>query len=282
MFLYFIFGNNKCMIKSKLAIAIDSITASLLIFIVAFFWLKRYIKNALFLFFICIIISLVSFVTIFKNFIKNYNLQNISIKESKHLSKCLHSLKFSPHFTNVIFFEKLLKSKYLKNNIFENEQNIYYINLRTKLESKDFFDALDYQYKNNSKKLIFICENYSDEFKILLENKNDIFNICSSTELYNLMKETNTFPVIIEQKINFKQKMKNKIDRFISTLTKKHFKDYLFSGLSLIILSFFIPYSLYYAIIGTILLSISILCLVKSKNNKFRHQKNPLINSIKK
>jgi len=274
------FGYNLSMNKSKLAILIDSCFATMLIFITLFFWFRKHIKSAFLLFFICILLSLLAFVIIFRYFIKKYNLNNITQKESKHLKNCLNFLKFSPNETTSAFFKNLLNSKQIKNHIFENDEFLFFINLRTPLNLNNFFEALDLHFSKH-KTIIFICEKFEDDFKALAESNFKNLQIFLPNDLYSLMKSTNLFPVNLESHKTFKQKINDKILLFLSTITKKHFKDYLFSGLSLLTISFFIPFSFYYAIAGTILIILSIICFLKPSAS-INKNKISLIDTIKK
>lgn len=253
------------MYKSKLAILIDSLSATMIIFITLFFLLKKYIKSAFFLIFCCIFGSIIGFVIIFKYFIKNYNLNELSFKESSHLENCLNSLKFSSSKNLTDYFEKLLNIKNIGFNYFENEQSLFFINIKRPISTNDFFDALDKSY-DHKKPVIFICEKYDDGFKNLLNCSKFNFEIFTFSQVYEIMKTKNFFPEKFDN-ITFKLKVKQKFNNFILGITKKHFKDYLFSGLSLLALSFFIPYSFYYSIVGILLLIISMICLFKRNIN---------------
>lgn len=270
--------------KSKLAISIDSISITLLFFITILFFFRRYIKNAFLLFFICIFISLCLFILIFRYFIKKHNLQKITIKDSKHANICLQNIKLSSKETCNNFYKSLLNCTHINKNIYENEKFLYYINLRSSLSCYDFFTALDHHHTNNKKQLIFISIACDEEFKNLLETTADTFYYFSYSELYQLMKKTQIFPVDILPEKTISQKFKIKLNSFLSTITKHHFKDYFFSGLSLIMISFFVPYTVYYSIFGTFLLILSIICLFKSKNNNLPSKKNKisLTDTIKK
>ncbi len=274
------FGNNLNMNKSRLAILIDSCFATAVIFITLFFWIRKYIKSAFLLFFACILLSLLAFIVIFKYFIKRFNTNNLSQKQSKHLKNCMNSLKFSPNETTSAFFKKLLNCKQIKDNIFENDNYLFFIKLRTPLGLDTFFEALDLHFSKH-KTVIFICEKFEEDFKKLTDSNSENFHIFSSSDLYELMKTSNMFPASLENDKPFKQKLKDKFSQFISTITKKHFKDYLFSGLSLLAISFFIPYSFYYAIIGTILIILSVICLLKPSTSLTKN-KISLADTIKK
>ena len=83
------------------------------------------------------------------------------------------------------------------------------------------------------------------------------------------MKNKNLYPVdiTIEQTKN-KITPKLLIKKSKNILEKIKFKNTFISGMSLIILSVFVPFSLYYLITGTILLILSLASLIRTKNKK--------------
>jgi len=275
------FGYKLFMYKSKLAIALDSILISLLTFIVTFFWTRRFIKSAFFAIFICIFVSLCLFVVIFCYFIKKYKYNKLSLSEQKHLKLCIENLKFSPIQTQIEFFENLFSAKSKGNKIFENSNYIVLINIRNQLCENDFYNAIDYSF-SSQKKVIFVCVNFNNEFKNLYFNYSHNFQIFYINDLYQLMKASNKFPINQPQQPCFKQKLKIRLTTFISTISRHRFKDYFLSGLSLVFLSFFIPYSLLYLLIGSILLFLAIICLLTKKNNIISKKQVSLIDTIKK
>ncbi len=271
------------MTKTKLAVAIDSLWLTIIIFLTSFFIVRRFIKNAFSLCFVCILLSICSFFLIFKFFIKQYNLKNISIKDQNLLNKSLKYLKFLKFKDYISFFQKLLNAKLFKENILENENYFFYLNLRESLDESDFFVALDLQHMHK-KKVVFICENFSLEFKNLIEEHPDKFLTFTATDVFLLMKKQELFPIEPDAKTSTSQNLKIKFSKFLNTLTKRNFKDYFFSGLSLVAFSFFLPFSFYYSILGIFLLSLSIICLFKSKSNNLiiKQTKISLIDTIKK
>lgn len=269
------------MIKSKLAILIDSIFITLISFVVSYFWIRKYIKSAFFVIFISILISLSVFFVTFKYFMKKYNLSNISIKENKHLLSCLKSLKFSNKNFFITYFENLLSCTYKFNQFFENENNIYYINFRTILSLNEFYNIYDFSLINKNKPIIILCDSYDENFKTLLTNVN--FYIFNFNDIYHIMKLKNLFPISIAENKTFKTNLKNKLSIFLSTINKSNFKNYFFSGLSLMLISFFIPFSFYYAVCGTIFLILSIFCLTRTKQLSLSNNQNKnLFELIKK
>ena len=147
------------------------------------------------------------------------------------------------------------------------------------MDSYDFYIANDF-YKNIEDKmpLIFICDNFSDDFSAILKNSPIKFNIFLIENLYNIMQIKNIYPVNISNIVDKKTTislnklrllLKNLKTKIIIILENTKFKSSFFSGLSLVFLSAFVPFSLYYLIIGSSLLTISFFSIfikAKSKN----------------
>ncbi len=269
--------------KSKFAIAIDAVTSSIITFIITFFICRKFIKSAFFLFFVCILASFLAFVAIFKFFVRKFHLKNISLKEQKRLNLCLNFFKFSPIKETQNFLKNLLNASQKNDLFFENENYIFYINFRFSLSEKDFFSAFDYYNLSQLKELIFVCEKCDEDFKKLLQFYNNKFYLFNFVDFYELMKFKNNFPTKFEVSLPFSQRLKNKLKSLTSSINRKHFKNYFFSGLSLLALSFFLPFTFYYSIFGSLLLILSIACLLKSSSEKISNNKNfSLIDATKK
>ena len=143
--------------------------------------------------------------------------------------------------------------------------------------------SIDFVYANNfyletDKKLplCFIAESLSDEFIELAKESPIKYSIFFADDLFSIMKSKKIFPKDI--KIDENQKkyfFKSKKIKFIESLSKARFKDFFFTGLSLIVISIIVPYTLYYLISGTILLIFSFLCLIikRDKNCSIQTEK---------
>jgi hypothetical protein len=147
--------------------------------------------------------------------------------------------------------------------LFKKENDFIYINLKTPLSAKDYFLAqeLFLKYKKENSNLYFI-------YNIKEKSFDDIFifsslnaKLFTSEIILKLMKKKNLFPIKMEHKktISIKQKITNYTKLKTKNITKAHFKEFLFSGMSLLFLSLITPHSTLYLIIGTILITISII-----------------------
>ena len=264
------------MIKTKLAIAIDALLISISLTFLIYAWLKRYIKNAFFIYFVCIFAFILLLIAIFKHFSKKYNLDKIRFKDIQIAENSFNFLKYCSLQNYNNFFENLLNSTHKTDNIFETESHIFYINLKTITTDLDFKIANDYFCNQpKSKTLIFITDTTSTEFDILLANSPARFYSYSKPELFELMKDKNIFP------INHKIPSKLKTFKLPNlTISRARFKELFFSGFSLVIIAMIIPYTFYYLLIGSLLLILSVISLF-NKTPTITHEKQNLKNLIK-
>lgn len=260
------------MIKNKFAVLFDSFFISLLISFIFYIWLSKYIKNAFFCYFSCILILILLFVVIFNNSLKKYNIKKINIKDIKFSSICFNSLINLNENELKEFYKNLFNVKEVNKNVYTNNNNYFYINLQRYLTDNDFLIANQFYLETDKNlPLIFIGIGFTQEFNNLLSISTNNYRTYESVDVYNLMKIKNMYPPNIKNfnEDNFKIKLNKTKTKFLNSLTKNKFKNFFLSGLSLIFISIFIPYSIYYQIFGTIFLILSIICLFdKSKISK--------------
>ncbi len=279
------------MIKSKLAVIIDSLFISFIIFILLFFWVHKIIKNAFLSLFCSIFISLLAFFIIFKFLTKKFKLKNITFKEEKFEKECIYKLKYMESQSLINFYETLLNAKNVDKNMYKNDSTIFYISTKARLSEIDFNSAYDYylltsKTQNTDFVLCFIGSSVTNEFTNLLENSPVKFNLFSEHDLYIIMKDKNFYPENINPNTTPQKSKKFSTikSKFSSSITRSHFKELFFSGISLILISIVIPFSSYYLIFGTILLILALVSLfIKNKSPTNSLNKNQtLLSLIKK
>lgn len=271
------------MIKTKLAIYIDTLFISLLSFFLLFVWTRRKIKSTALCLALCITISAIVFFLILKISLKSHNLDSIKSSDLKLAEKSFSALEYSSKKTSDEYFEKLLNSKLIKGKIFKSKNCYYYVSVKQNLDIGDFIDANEFFLETDkSIPLCFLCKNCSENFMNLINGSKEKYLVFSSSELFLLMKEKNFYPVADEpaKRNSIKVNMKAKGKKFLSNLTRSHFKDFFLSGLSLIIFSIFIPYSAHYIVFGSILMLLSIVSLFFKSTNQNK-QKNSLVQFAK-
>lgn len=255
------------MVKTKLALILDSFFISSLIGLVSFLWLRKFIKNAIWVNFFSILIILLSFIVILLILLKSNNKKIFKNNNEKFLKQCINFLIVSDKKTYSTFLCKLLNCNEIFENMFKLEDNFLYINIKSTMTAKDFFDAqeLFFKHKTDNSKLYFIYRNKDKDFDELLSLSPFNFSILSFEILTKVMTQKNIYPIennqpAIKQKRNYlKQFLKSKT----TAITKSQFKHIFVTSLSLLFLSFIVPFSNYYLIVGTILLIISIISLFR-------------------
>ena len=269
------------MTKTKTAIYLDTAFICLLLFFVQFAWLDRIIKNAFLCCFVCIFIVFIEFFVILKLNLKKHKLLNLKNLDLKISEKCLHFLKFSTISNYNQYFEKLFSSKSIKTFFFENEKFYFYINLKTKLKASDYFEINEFKLTKSQKELLVICEQTDEEFHFLNSESQTKLKLFNFVELFKIIKEKQFYPTNISElkKINTSSYKLTK-SKILSSLTRSHFKSFIFSGMSLILFSFFIPYSVYYLFFGTALICFAIICLFRKEAPQ--ENKTSLFDAIKK
>ena len=258
------------MIKSKLAIIIDSFFISLAIMLIIFLWLNRFIKNAILSVFFSIIISILAFIVVFKIFKKRQHLNISSNSNSKYIQNCMLYLQILDDESYIKFFERLLCATHISNFLFKVNNSYVYINIKYRVYDRDFItinNTLSCLSTTNMN-IYFITQFYDESFQNLLKILPLEINTVSPNILTKIMEQKNIFPIPKEekQKTSFKIQAKNYVSKKV-ILSKKQFKHLFFSGLSLLFFSLFIPYSFLYLLTGSIMLIFSIFCLFKKNEN---------------
>lgn len=262
------------MVRSKFAIFIDSFFFSIIIFVLSFFWIYKFIKIRSLSFVLSLIIFSISFIFYILFTIKKTKKILKNGAEKQYYDNILKTLKFQGIKENSNYFTRLLNCSFLGQNIYKTKKCYFYINFQNTLSVFDFILANDFfMQTDKTLPLFFICEKENDDFKNLLLASPTKYKVFYYLDIVTLMKEKQIFPIenknIESKKINFKiinAKLKNGI-------LKLKFKECFFTGISLILISVFIPYSLYYLIFGSLFLILAFASLF-FKANKNQPIKN--------
>lgn len=268
--------------KSRLAIFIDSLIFSLIFFIISFGWINKITKSAKYSIFISNILSICLFFIFFFFELKKHNSKKITSQENKIVNFMKNFLIYCKNDESKKFYEHLFNCKCIYENLYETNNLLLYINIKSSLTANDFFIANNISLTKN-KTLIFVQSNLTPEFENLFKNSPNNYFLYSFNDLYQIMKTKNIYPTSFPLKKEYKLKnLKSNIkQKLTKVLTKDKFKNFCMSGISLVIFSIFVPYSILYLIFGTTLLVCSIICLI-NKNNSLEKLNQPPIDNIKK
>ena len=272
------------MTKSKFALVVDSLFLSSITALIIFLWFKKTIKNAnLFYFLLFLLFSLLFCIVLFL-FFRSNNKKLFKKNNEKFLNKCLDTLIIFPQKNYQEFLCKLLNCTHIENYLFKLDNNILYINIKTELTANDYFLAQEsIEDISRITKLYFIFKSKDKSFDniILLSNLN--IELIESETLLHIMSAKNIFPIanIPPSKTPFKTKLLKNLKSKSEVITNKHFKEFFFSGLSLLFLSLITPFSNYYLVIGSILIIISIISIFRKNYHTQSHSLDFLSNNKK-
>lgn len=255
------------MVKSKLALIFDSLFISSLSTFLLFIWLHNKVKNANLFHFFLNLINLSLFALVLVLFLKLHNKKLFKANNEKQLNSSIDFLIQCDYKTYSSFLTKLIGCEKITDYFYKFGSNFLYINIKTPLSSKDYFDAqeLFFNNKTSDSKLYFIIISTNKSFDDIAKISKLNFSILPLNTLANLMQKKNIFPITEDKiaKTSLKQKIKSTIKTKTSAITKSHFKEIFLTSISLLFLSLVVPFSSYYLISGTILLIISIVSLFK-------------------
>lgn len=257
--------------QTKLGRFIDNISIAFCSTIVFLVWIKKIINNAYISLFISMSLSFI-LIKIIKHF-QNKKLKKLNIKkeETNNILQCNKALRMMQLNKQVSFIKKLFKNQKVKQKNFMLFTEDYCIinqlnnDLTTTEKIYESYQNMQNLKNENIKNIIIIGNKISPEANLLMGEFNNIkIEFISPIELYSLMKNANKYPCTINQKTQ-----KNKFKLQIKPLfMKKSAKLFFRCGLLLYISSLFVPYFKYYIISASILLILSIICLIFGKKEQ--------------
>lgn len=277
MFAIYIFVNNYAMKRFNLYNIIDIFFKTILIFLLTFVWIRYFVKNLVLAIFLSIFITIL--IEIFSHFVKlKINTQKqVSINEKNKIEEITNSLIYSPTNKVINYFFNLAKSKhnatkktkYIEVN-YENCNIILYpIFKLDELSPQNIIDIYNSIKTKNVKRIIVCANTYSIKARNIISSLNKEIVLLDSKQTYfELIKKYGIYPEIIE----FKSRGKHTFSELVSyALNKKRTKGYFYSSLLILFCSFFVPYSLYYVIMSSILL---VLAFASFSNPTYNKPKN--------
>jgi len=272
------------MSKSKLALVIDNLFCSIFIFAIIFVWVRRITKNAILSLIFSISMSLTAFIVILYHSLKKHHKQNLNISNKKFIDECMNFLIYAPKHTYINYIENLFSATHINSYIFKTETFYLYINLKYDSTDKDFQNLIEIISQENKENFIvfLITKSTSKSFDELILNSPYKLTPIPILSLKKLMEQKSFYPIAIDNlKAKNKKQLLLKYKNKITNLSRKDFKNLLITGLSLLFISLITPYSFLYLLIGSVLLILSIISLLK-KNISAPELSQEFFESIKK
>ena len=249
--------------KTKLSLISNTLFLSFSIFLLTFIWINFYTRNlslSLFLGFVFTIIFTIFYIVFLSNKInkektnKSLTQHYETIKNHLLLSKYddIKNLIFSLY--NITELHQISPNHYTSKN-----KDIFLFYENEILEKQSLITIL----KNRTSQAIDIyCVNYN----INIEIENVTINYIT---IDDIIDKINRLQIEIQNLTQYKNKHKIKlIDILHIILNKQRSKNYLFYGFLLIFTSLFTPFTIYYSIFGTILISVSLYSRFNYRFNK--------------
>lgn len=242
----------------------NAIFLAISIFFISFIWINYNIRNINNAFISSIIISL-SFCLLILLAKYILNKKNISKNQDKlDIDHLKLQLLYGNDFDTIKTLCKIYNidnfTTISNNHIFDyNNNQDYYFLFET--ETPDIKEITSAIKNKNSNNITLFCVNnfvYHDlkDIKITIE---------SSDKIFKKLKEKNT--TINYNLQNEKNRKRSLKEIFCTVLNKQKSKNYFWFGLMLIFSSFFTPFNIYYIVVGTILLLLSIYVRFNKKFN---------------
>ena len=255
----------------------DAFFRILIIFLVCFVWCRYFIDNLWISLVVTIIFTLL--IDIILNFFKNkkQKKKNIHQEEETKIQQYINTFIFSEDSFSVNFFYELAK---IKHQAQKKNKYIEIINSNKKIILFPYFMYRDFntddlvlvysKTKSETPTRLIICTNTVDNNAIKLAQKLplEIYILDASQVYEKLLKEYNHYPCLTKLKSETKLGFKDLISY---ALNKKRTKGYFIASVILLLSSFFVPYKIYYIVMATLLLVLSLVSFSNPKYNKIEN-----------
>lgn len=256
----------------KILYVLQILLKLLLIFAIAFIWLRFFVKPL----WLSIIISIgVTFLfeIMHRYFQKrNKTQKNLKLKEKEDADNMFFSLTTDNKYIN--FFEEMLKTRHAeiitkKSYLIINKENknivLYPCFKLEPLTPNTVVEILKNIKQIKVEKIIIACYEYDKQLQVFIKNFNEEILLFDRYECYCLYKEYDFYPEITQQykkeaKLTFK-------DLLGFAFNKSRTKGYLVSSIILFITSFFVKLNIYYCVISSLLMLLALISYINPKYN---------------
>lgn len=252
--------------KSRLAYILDIAFRYIIIFFIAFAWLRFYIYDGVVCALIAFAISvatntLISAISNHRNNIKKSNAQ-----EQAKIEECAFKLATMDASLRTKFFATLFPDAVNK-HAYKNYLAFKLNNKKIKMiycedsEPEKLFEILS-THRNGCDKIILVASVWKSDVRSIASNLNFDVVLLDKEQMYQLLyTKTNSYP---ESDIAYKSKPKVKFkDVLDMCLQKKNWFRYFWAGLLILFVSLVVPFRNYYIVWGSLLLGLSFLCLIR-------------------
>lgn len=263
----------------KISTFLQEILKILTIFLFYFVWLRYFVRKLAITLTTTVILTIITYAILYYIRRKKQNISGLKQKEIEDAQNMFLSLSCGEN--QMDFFEKLAKTRHKNITKHKKYLTITYPeeNAKTFLWFCGDFDGLDttkmveiikIAKREKPTKVVVLCKFVADKnLQNFLGNFKTKFVILDEFQTYQKLYKLYDFYPKITQKYSSEKKMLFK-DMVAYSFNKKRTKGYLFSALILIFSSLFVPMTIYYCVVSTILLIFAII----SQFNPYFNNKN--------
>ena len=252
--------------KNYIPIISDTLFCTLSIFILLRFVFSTFLSSTL-SFIFALTLSLLSSLIFFKLFKKKSGKDFLKKEEVKKIKEMTIRLSFMKKSSQLTFFLRIFKkfnlTAEIKNGrLYIKERGVviflhFDFDMVKKSEIIKYFNQLD----GDDIGVIF-SSSFSTEITSFIANFNGKLKLYDEKEVFSILKKAEIFP---ENDVCFFREKEKKWD-FSLLLNKKRAKNYFFFGVIFMLYSFIVPIKLYYIIVGSIFLILSLSLKLFGKN----------------
>lgn len=271
------------MTKSRFARFFDAITFSIAFFLLCYLVLRKYIKSLPLTLVLTSLLCLI-FIKIFTYIdLSKYRRLGIVKEELKNIENLNISLRSSSHIKQTMFLKTLFKNlspKYQNGFIIlNNNAAVYNLLYKDNVKKEDLFLVIskrDFLKSKHISEVSIICNEIDKsalEFKV---PKLDFeVKFITPEILYSIAKNNNLLVLDEPEKTQNSYKKLIKVPKFVKSQSKYFFR----SALVLYLFAFFIPFSRYYIISATVLLTFGLILFIFG-SKPMKASKTILLDSI--
>lgn len=264
------------MSKFKFINIIDAIFLTIATLLIIFAWLQYFLKNIVLSLLLSLIISIAIIMLVRFFYNKKYKAKQNALTFNKELTSFKLAIQTMSNTKLISLIKKLVPpsctTSTKKGDIYFTKNGIS--NIITFYYSAELTDTklLDILKNKSAENITIFCSSYTKEAKFISsafkDRKITLINLEQLFEIFNQknIKINTTNIDLTTNKVSLKEILK-------ASISKEKSKGYFISGLILLFTSIIIPYKVYYVVISTILISLSLICRlrphVKVKTNLF-------------
>ncbi len=239
----------------------DTVFASVITFILSVVFISFFLKPPYSLI-LSLLVSLLVALFLYKFFNKKHTGKLLKKADLENADNLINYLGLCKKTEVLKLFETVFTNL---NYSFTKRNGGLYLTDKKQAHFFDFsFDGITkstivkaYNYISSQETAVIYCTECSKEIRAFANKFDNKIKIAEKGEIYTMLNDANCLPKI-EKPLRSRPKIKEIVMEFF---TKKRAKSYFMFGSTFLFLSFFVMLKVYYIVVGSIFLALSLCCL---------------------